>query len=150
MENEKREPSITGEEIHLRVSRRLEKYHQGTLFDQFAMFMGTSQILELGLKNLLANKYDVGIEETGRWTLGNAKDKLKKCGLRPDFIALLEKVIEFRNYAAHELLADWALMSTLFGGVSDRLEKKGLRHGIYDLEQVVVLFDWCQEHNAWD
>jgi hypothetical protein len=83
------------------------------------------------------------------WTLGRVTRELKECGLRPDFIALLESVVKYRNHTAHELLVNDAMLKYVLAGDSGRLELRQLEKGVYELEQVVFLHDWCEEHNAW-
>jgi hypothetical protein len=75
--------------------------------------------------------------------------ELSKCGLRQDFILLLESVVTYRNYIAHEFLANDAMLRSILDGDSGRLELRRLEHGIYELEQIVFLYDWCEEHKAW-
>jgi thiamine phosphate synthase YjbQ (UPF0047 family) len=45
-----------------------------------------------------------------KWTLGRTTTELEKNGLREDFINLLRSLVEYRNYIAHELLFDDALI----------------------------------------
>jgi hypothetical protein len=75
--------------------------------------------------------------------------KLKEGGLRRDFVVLLESVVRYRNHIAHELLANHAMLRSILGGDDGRLEQRQLDKGIYELEQIVFLYDWCEEHNAW-
>jgi hypothetical protein len=149
MTDETQGPSLTGKEIQDQVFKRLNKYENRNFFEQFATFMGVAQILEIGLKNLLTRKFGFDSEKTEKWTLGRTKEELKRCGLRADFIALLQSVVDYRNYIAHELLANQAIMEGLMSDYSGRFEFRELQKGIYELEQVVFLFDWCQEHDAW-
>jgi hypothetical protein len=111
--------------------------------------MGKAQVLEFGLKGLLARKYAVPLESTETWTLGWVKTELKKKGLRPDFIVYLESVLDYRNYMAHELLVNVALMKSV-ANFSDRKLYGNLFKGIYELEQIILFYNWCEEHNAWD
>lgn len=150
MGNEKNEPCMDAKEIQENVFKRLEKYEKLNTLEQFSMFMGVAQILEFGLKNLLVRKYGYELEKLEKHTLGRTKNELKQSGLRADFIALLESVVEYRNYIAHELLANDAILKSILGGDSGCLETKHLQKGIYELEQLVFLHDWCEEHNAWD
>ena len=143
------EPSLSGEEIKKLVSQKLEAYKNLSFLEQYAMFMGKAQILEFGLKGLLARKYSVPLETMERWTLGRIKNELEQKGLRPDFIALLNSVVEYRNYIAHELLANNALISSMVE-MSPRMGAGELWKGIYELEQIIILHDWSEEHNAWD
>jgi hypothetical protein len=136
-------------EIQEQVLKRLEKYKNLNVLEQFAMFMGMAQVLEVGLKNLLSRRYKYDLKKMETWTLGRVTRELKECGLRPDFIALLESVVKYRNHTAHELLVNDAMLKYVLAGDSGRLELRQLEKGVYELEQVVFLHDWCEEHNAW-
>ncbi|MCI0628332.1 MAG: hypothetical protein L0387_42890 [Acidobacteria bacterium] len=143
------EPHLDAREIQEQVLKRLEKYKDLNVLEQFAMFMGMAQVLEVGLKNLLGRRYKYDYEKMETWTLGKTTRELKERGLRTDFIVLLESVVEYRNYIAHELLVNDAMLKCLLSGDSGRVELRQLEKGIYELEQVVFLHDWCEEHNAW-
>jgi len=112
--------------------------------------MGVVQILEIGLKNILSVKYGVDSEKMEKWTLGQTKEELKNRGIRADFIKLLESVVNYRNYIAHELLANQIIMEGLIKDYSGRFEFRELQRGIYELEQIALFYDWCQENNSWD
>lgn len=142
-------PSLSGDEIKNAVEKKLERYKDLSFLEQYALFMGKAQILELGLKGLLARKYSVPFESMGRWTLGRVKNELSKKGLRPDFIAYLERIVDYRNYIAHDLLVNNAITSSL-ANFSDRKLYGDFFRAIYELEQIMVLYDWAEEHNAWD
>ena len=142
-------PSLFAEEIKNVVMEKLEGYKNLSFLEQYAMFMGKAQILELGLKGLLARKYAVPFKSTERWTLGRVKNELHQKGLRQDFIANLSSVVDYRNYIAHELLVNNALTMSL-ANFSDRKLYGDLFRGIYELEQIIFLYDWSEEHNAWD
>lgn len=58
-------------------------------------------------------------------------------------------VVDYRNHIAHELLVNEAMLKCLLNGDSGRLEVRHLDKGIYELEQVLVLFNWCEEHDGW-
>jgi hypothetical protein len=113
------------------------------------MFMGKAQVLELGLKQLLARRYGCDFDQMERWTLGRTAMELKQRGVRKDFIDLLESLVERRNFVAHELLAGDALIKLLTGR-STRAARRSLQHAIYELEQILLLHDWLEEHSAWD
>jgi hypothetical protein len=142
------EPCLSPHQILEQVFKRLEKYKHLNISEQFAMFMGKAQLLEIGLKSLLVRRYSHGYEKK-KWTLGKTARELKKCALRGDFIFLLESVVDYRNYIAHELLANDAMLRSLTGGDSGRLELRTLEKGTIELEQILFLYDWCEEHNAW-
>ena len=113
------------------------------------MFMGVAQILEIGLKGLLHRRFGVDIETMERWTLGKTAKTLKERGVRADFIQLLESVVDYRNYIAHELLANEAILRSLLSGESGRFEIRQLEKGTYELEQLMFLYDWTEEHQGW-
>jgi len=145
----KTSPSLSAEEIKSAVMEKLEAYKELSFLEQYAMFMGKAQILELGLKGLLARKYVVPFESMEKWTLGRVKNELSRKGLRQDFIAFLSSVVDYRNYIAHELLVNNALTKSL-ANFSDRKLYGDLFRGIYELEQIIFIYDWTEEHNGWD
>lgn len=142
------EPSLTHEEIQAEVRKRLVKYEKLNFFEQFAMFMGLAQALEISLKQLLHRRYDVEFESLERATLGQVTGQLKDRGLRPDFIGLLESVVGYRNHIAHSLLANQIMLQSL-GAVDARFERRELEKGIFELEQLWFLFEWTEQHSAW-
>jgi hypothetical protein len=145
-----KEPYLTGEAIQAEVFKRLAKYDSLSFLESYAMFMGKAQILEMGLKNLLVRKYGFESEKLEKLTLGQTARKLEECGLREDYVALLKSLVTYRNYIAHELLANDAMLKSLLGGESGRFELRELEKGLYELERAILLYDWCEEHNAWD
>jgi hypothetical protein len=142
-------PSLSEEEIRDMISEKLEGYKKLSFLEQYAMFMGKAQILEFVLKSLLSNKYEIESEIMERWTLGKLKNELAQKGLRSDFIDLLESIVQSRNYIAHELLANNALLNSLVE-LSPKIKGRDLWKATYELEQIIILHDWCVEHNAWD
>ena len=143
-------PCLQPEEIAAEVFKRLERYKDLNMHEQYAMFMGMAQILEFGLKNLLSHRSGIDVEKMKRWTMGTVRHKLAESGLRDDFIALLKGVVDHRNYIAHEFLANDTMIRAITGGDSGRLEIRNLEHAVYELEQIMFLHDWCVEHDAWD
>jgi hypothetical protein len=142
-------PSLNAEQIQEGVRRRLRKYEDKSMLERFALFMGVAQLLELSLKALLLRKYSVALEDSERWTLGRTMRELKDRGIRSDFLVFLDGVVGYRNYVAHELLADEALRHSILGTDHAVREPKELSKGIYELEQLALLHDWCEEHDAW-
>ncbi|WP_447600552.1 hypothetical protein [Nitrospira sp. Nam80] len=142
------EPSLTHKQIQAEVLKRLEKYKKLNFFEQFAMFMGLAQVFEISLKQLLHRRYGVEFEKLERATLGQVTGQLRDRGLRPDFIALLESVVGYRNHIAHSLLANQIMLQSLGAGDA-RFERRELEKGIFELEQLWFLFEWTEEPNAW-
>ena len=144
----KKPRALPEKDIRRAVLRRLKPYDRLNFLEQFSMFMGKAQIFELALKQLLARRYGYDFDSMERWTLGRTARELKESGLRNDFVTLLESVVELRNFIAHELLASKVLVLALTGKTG-RFVTRPLEHGIYELEQIMFLHDWCEKHNAW-
>lgn len=113
------------------------------------MYLGTAQILEFALKKLLEEKFNIPADQTENRTLGQIRKKLEEVGLRADYTDLLKVVVKDRNYAAHELVANQALIGSFGVELSERVQFKELNQLIYNLEQALFLFDYFQHNNAW-
>lgn len=74
--------------------------------------------------------------------------ELRDKGLRPDFIAYLESVVNYRNDMAHEFILNNAITQSM-ANFSERKLYGDLFRAIYELEQIIILYDWCEEHNGW-
>ena len=74
-------PSLTADEIAAETSSRLKRYDGLNFFEQYAMFMGVAQLLEISLKQLLNRKFGVPFESIERSTLGQVARLLKERGL---------------------------------------------------------------------
>lgn len=139
---------MSGEQIEAEVTARLDQYNDRSVLEQYAIFMGKAQILELGLKGLLARKFNVPPEDMDRWTLGRTKNELKDRGLRPDFIKFLDSVVDHRNNMAHEFLVNTQITRSI-ANFSDRKLYGELFRALYELEQIIILHDWCEENDGW-
>lgn len=141
-------PTLTQEELHSGILPRLKKYEALNFLEQFAMFMGIAQVLEISLKQLLHRRYGVDFESLERSTLGRVAHQLRECGLRPDFLTLLDSVVGYRNHTAHSLLVNQIILQSLGAGEA-RFERRELEKGIHELEQLWFLFEWTEAHAAW-
>ncbi|MFJ2993821.1 hypothetical protein [Pandoraea sp. NPDC087047] len=139
---------MSGEQIEAEVFAKLDQYKDRSAFEQYAIFMGKAQMLEFGLKGLLSRKFNVSHEEMERWTLGKTKNELRDRGLRPDFIRLLEGVVDRRNVMAHEFLVNIEI-TRLIANFSDRKLYGDLFRALYELEQIIILHDWCEANDGW-
>lgn len=139
---------FNADEISKAVNERLKDYDDKSLLEKFALFMGKAQILEMALKGLLERKFEMPISKTEKWTLGQVKNKLKEKGLREDFIVYLESVIEHRNYIAHDYLAYIAITKSI-ANFSDRKVVGDLFRATYELEQIILFYDWTEEYGSW-
>jgi hypothetical protein len=133
---------LTAKQVNFRVGNRLRKFDNLNFLESFAMFMGKARLVELSLRKILTVKYSYDEDRIERWTLGTTINELEKCGLRKDFIMLLKDLNERRNYIAHELLADDALMKKLAGLKAQRFAWKSLERGLYSVETVIVVHDF--------
>jgi len=143
---------LTQKEIQIGIQNGTKKYEKLDFLGKYAMYMGVAQLLEFGLKKLHQEKFGNSLEEMERWTLGRTKNELAAKGLRPDFIHFLENVVEYRNYIAHEILANFALMKSVIDNVETNhysKDERTLDKGILELEQLIFLFDWTNQNNAW-
>jgi hypothetical protein len=140
--------ALSAEDIKELVRAKLEGYKNLSVLEQYAMFMGKAQILEFGLKGLLSRIYGVPSESMEKWTLGKTKNELRDKGLRPDFIAYLESVVNYRNDMAHEFLLNNAITQSM-ANFSERKLYGDLFRAIYELEQIIILYDWCEENKGW-
>jgi hypothetical protein len=134
--------SLSGKQVHAIVTRRLRRIDRFNFFESFAMFMGKAQLVELGLKNILTSKYGYDDETIERWSLGRVVRELRKKGLRQDFVHLMEELQEYRDYIAHEMLANDALLQRLAGSDARRIASKRLSRGLYLVEQAIVVHDF--------
>jgi hypothetical protein len=146
--------SLSQKEIVKQTTKRLKKYKNLNYFEQYSMFMGVSQLLEIGLKNLIFNKYSYELDKIEKWTLGRITNELEKNKFRQDFIILLRSLVNYRNYIAHELLANELLSHILYKKLKPKKhyskELRQLHKGIYELEQLMFLFTWTHQNNCWD
>ena len=53
---------MSGEQIKDEVIAKLDEYKDRSVFEQYAIFMGKAQILELGLKGLLTRRFNIPTE----------------------------------------------------------------------------------------
>ncbi len=134
--------------IQQKVLQKVEEYQNKSILEQYALFMGKAQLLEFCLKNLLFRLFEVPVENTKTWTLGRTKNELNNKGLRPDFIEFLSSVVDYRNHMAHEFLANDAITQS-FADFSDHKRFGELYKAIYELEQLILLYDWCEENQGW-
>lgn len=122
---------LSSDDVQNEVFRRMERYEEKSFLECFSIYLGTAQILEFALIKLLEEKFGIPEEETEKFTLGKARAKLESVGLRADYIELLKQVVKDRNHAAHELLANQALIGSLDVEISERTQFKELNKALY-------------------
>lgn len=153
MTKEIKELKLTPKEIQRQIARAIKKYEKLNFLERFSMYMGVVQLFEISLKNLLVNKCSYDFDKLEKWTLGRTAKELEKNKFRQDFLHLLNNVVEYRNYIAHELLSNEILYRSLTGNkVSKNHYSKGLRQldkAILELEQLIIIFRWTEENDEW-
>lgn len=140
--------ALSGDQIKKDVFEKLAQYKDRSVLEQYAIFMGKAQILEFGLKGLLARKFNVPLEDMELWTLGRTRTELRQRGLRSDFIRFLDSVVDHRNNMAHEFLVNTEIVRSI-ANFSERKLYGDLFRALYEIEQVIILHDWCEENNGW-
>lgn len=142
-------PQLDAAELQRQILAGLVSYAGRSSFECFALLMGKAQILEFGLKSLLARLCSIELSEMEKWTLGKVAHELGSKGFRADYVALLKDFVQHRNYIAHELLANTAIFRSMAGDISERFEFKQIQQPAFDLERLLILHDWCAENDAW-
>jgi hypothetical protein len=140
---------LSGKQAHAIVVRRLRKIDKLSFLESFAIFMGKTQIVELGLKGLLVRQYGYDDEQIEKWNLGRTIRELRERGLRQDFVGLIEELNGYRNSIAHDLLVDEALMRKWIGSNNaQRHAWKRLSRGLYWVEMAIVVHDFLFGNEA--
>ena len=142
-------PQLDASELQRQILRNLGTYGNRNSFECFALLMGKAQILEFGLKNLMNRRCGIEDAEMERWTLGKVAAELTSRGFRGDYIELLKAFVKQRNYIAHDMLANNAIFRSMEPSMSDRFEFKQLQQPAHNLEQLLIVHDWLEEHDAW-
>lgn len=142
-------PELEPAELQRQIMANLDQYSGRSSFECFALLMGKAQILEFGLKSLLAREFSTSQDEMEKWTLGRVANELEARGIRDDYVAYLKEFVKERNYIAHEMLANNAIYRSMAGNISERFEFRQLQQPSFDLERLLIVHDWLEEHQAW-
>lgn len=138
---------LTPKKLQNKIVKNLIPIEKMSFLEQYAIFMGKAQIIELALSGLLIHKYKYTENKVEKFTLGTIINELEKSGLRPDLIVLLKELLKYRNSLAHEFLGVTAMGNKLAGSGFERLQYKELRRGLYQAEQVIHVYDFLTENN---
>ena len=128
--------------------KRLKKYNKNSLLENYALYMGKCQILELGLANLLVDNSEYEHDQVENWSMGRIVNELERIRLREDFIAMLGPIIQSRNHIAHEFLANRVITMELTGGIGFHSDVSFLSKAAFELEQALIIFAHMQEKNG--
>ncbi len=145
------EIELTAAEISKGVAERTKKYTSLSFLEQYALYMGVAQLLELRLKQILVRDFGFQSEQVENYSLGVTLDKLSKAGMRDDFLQIAAMVKDDRNYIAHELLANKMIMES-FNSKTDYSSTKNLRilrKATIEIEQLMFILEWNDEHGKW-
>ena len=142
-------PQLDASELQRQIVANLASYKDRSAFECFALVMGKAQILEYGLKRLLERSCSIKSFDMEKWTLGTVAGEMDSRGFRRDYVALLKEFVNHRNYMAHELLVNNAIFRSMATNISEQFEFKQLQQPAFDLERLLILHDWCEEHHAW-
>jgi hypothetical protein len=107
--------------------------------EQYAIFMGRAQIVEMALKRILMKRYKYGEKRLNTMTLGAAIYELKSRGFDPRFTSILDELNKYRVSMVHEFLATDALITSLVG--KNGLSWKPLRHAHFSAELAIQYHD---------
>lgn len=144
------EPKLEPSDLQRRILDNLGSYSGRSALECFALLLGKAQLLEFGLKNLLHRSHDIEQSQMEYWTLGKIAFEMDSRAFRNDYVNLLKNFVRERNYIAHKLLADSAIIRFMSPETSARFEFRQLWQPAYDLERLLILHDWCEKHKAWD
>jgi hypothetical protein len=142
---------VHSDEIMQLCTQRLEKYEGKSFIEKYALYMGMVQILEFQMKKIIYHRFgyttEKKLQNLERKTFGQAICILKKNNIRPDIITLLEKNRDNRNNMAHSFLVD-TIISTSLGFSMESIEVRQLDKSIYELENLILFWEWCVKHEA--
>ena len=144
------EKVLTPEVLSEKITARLQDMDHATFLERYAVFMGKAQIIEQELKGLLIRKYHFEEENVETRTLGWVIRKLKESNTRPDFISVLEDLLNRRNSLAHDFLSTIAMGVSIAGGDFQTLSNKELRHALFSVEKAIQIYDFLSEHGSFD
>ncbi len=145
----KSQKTLQPDELRKRIFERLVPLDKMSFFERYAMFMGKAQIVEMGMKRLLRDRYGVTETALEKLTLGQAVFQLEEKGLRKDSIELLKTLVKYRNDLAHDFLAVDATGKSLVGPEFEHLSEKQLRYALYSVEEAIQVHDHLEEHGLW-
>lgn len=148
---EKEVDGLDTKDIKKGTEAGLKKYGNLNFLEQYSMYMGVAQILEMRLKQILVNGFGGEFDNIENWSLGLTLNKLKQEGMREDFILMADSVKDARNYIAHELISNVAIWHSLAESKSEHYSKEArtLDKAIYEIEQLMFILEWNDKNGEW-
>jgi hypothetical protein len=141
----KQKPALSPQKLQKLIAKRLEPLEEMNFLERYAMFMGMAQIIEMELKGILIRNHGETEERLEKTTLGGAILKLKKAGIRSDFIELLWDLNDHRRKMAHEFLAVFSLLQK--HAQAGQLSRKSLQLALFTAEKTIQVYDFLNENN---
>jgi hypothetical protein len=143
----KREKTLTSKMLSKKIDRSIAHLSKLSFLENYAMFMGKSQLIEFSLKKILSKRYRYGKKKLEKMTLGVAIAELERLGMRKDLVSLLKELNRFRIAMAHKFLVDHAYFVALdrkFG----RLSMRPLQDALAKVEETIHVYDFLNQ-NRW-
>jgi hypothetical protein len=137
--------TLTREMLIEKMSRGMAFTSKLSFIENYAMFMGKTQLIEFKLKKILSIRFCFSKSKLEKMTLGGAISELEKLGVRKDFISILRSLNKRRINMAHEFFVDHSALVALdrrFG----RLSWKPLRNALAEVEQASHVFDFLNQN----
>ncbi|GEM_PF-3101924 len=130
-------------------TRRTQGYNDLNFLEKFGMYMANAQLLEMGAKRVLVDKFDEDFDEVEAMSLGILRKRLKSKGVRPDILFGLEHITDSRNRIAHAILAEHHLWVTVTGNRSHNRQEREIDKAYLELIYFNIFFEFVEEHDMF-
>lgn len=136
-----------------KVFKRLEKYEKFNFLERYAIFMQQVQIIELQLKHLLSKRAQIDFDELETYTALSKRflEMLEEHGMQTAIIEHLRQLKEYRDYFAHEFLANLSIVSSILKEKISGYSKpsRQLFHALFTAEQFLLLHEELPRRAFW-
>ena len=128
-----------------KVFARLKQYENLSFLERYAVLMSQIQWVELILKRLLTDVRGYDFEELENYTAFGRRflEILEKEGMQESLLVLLRELKDYRNYFAHEFLADQVILSSILKEKVSEYSKPNrlLSRAIFSFEQFLLMHE---------
>lgn len=128
-----------------KVFDRLKPLDGFNLLERYAILMAQIQSVELILKRLLSDERGYDFDELENYTaFGNRFFKLlKKEGMHDTLLSFLEDLKMYRNYFAHEFMANQMIITSILKKRALEYSKphRLLRNALFSFEQFILMHE---------
>lgn len=135
--------------VDAEFDRRTEGYNELNFLEKFGMFMANAQLLEMGAKRVLVDKFGEDFDEVEALPLGILRKRLKSKGVRPDILYGLEHMTEARNRIAHAILAEHHLWVTVTGNRSHNRQEREIDKAYLELIHFNIFFEFVEDNDLF-